>query len=579
MEFNNNAAFNVNYAPFTFKYCKGRNLKETLMTNLFDGFKLSAEMLSAIQDMGFEKPSPIQSETITPILDGRDIIGQAHTGTGKTAAYAIPAIENIDPANFSTQLLIMCPTRELVIQVEREIFKLTKYKQITFVAVYGGQQIERQFRQLDKGAQIVIGTPGRLMDHLRRGSVDISDLKTVVLDEADEMLDMGFRDDIADILKNAPKTRQTVMFSATMEDDILRLTKKFQNDPIVINVITESEPKPEIEQVYFEVASKNKAELLSRLLDFNNVKLGLIFCNTKSMVDELVENLKTKGHFADGLHGDLNQTQRERVMRKFRSGSTALLVATDVAGRGIDVSDVEAVFNYDLPRDDEDYIHRIGRTGRAGKSGKAFTFVSSKQIQHVRRIERANGQLINKGEIPTVETIEESKLNNHKEVVKSIITTGIVSSYKNFVEEMISDEFNTTDIAAALLKMLMDKESESLNSGVNFDEQDQFEEKGNKRSRNRGFRDNRGSRDGNNSGRAYGGQRRSEDGQRRNEDGQKRSGDYSGKKSYEDKKPYDAKKAYDSKSSKKKSYSNVDKKIVEMISTKRKKDKKSQKVK
>lgn len=524
------------------------------MTKLFTDFNLSQEMLDAIHNMGFEKPSPIQLEAITPILEGRDIIGQAHTGTGKTAAYAIPSIEKIDTSDFTPQLLILCPTRELVIQAEVEIKKLTKFKDIAISAVYGGQPIERQLRSLERGVQIVIGTPGRTMDHLRRGSLDISCLKAVVLDEADEMLDMGFREDIAVILKESPNTRQTIMFSATMEDEILRLTKKFQNNPVTVNVITEHEPRPEIEQIYFEVASKNKQELLSRLLDFNNVKLGLIFCNTKSMVDELVEGLKTRGHFADGLHGDLNQSQREKVMRKFRSGSTALLVATDVAGRGIDVNDVEAVFNYDLPRDDEDYIHRIGRTGRAGKKGKAFTFVSSKQLQHVKRIERANGELIRKGEIPTVETIEESKLNSHKEQVKSIISNGIVSSYKDIIEEM--SEFNTADVAAALLKMLMDKESESLNAGVNFDEQDQFEEKGNKRSRSRdrGF----GSRD-----------------------GQKRSGDYSGKKSYDKKKPYDRKKTYDAPKSAdhKKSYSNVDKKIVEMVSSKKRRDKKFQKVK
>lgn len=505
------------------------------MTNLFTDFNLCEETLNAISDMGFVKPSPIQSETLSVIMDNRDIIGQAHTGTGKTAAYAIPCLEKLDRIEQSTQLLILCPTRELVIQVEREIFKLTKYRQdISFAAVYGGQQIERQFSKLERGAQVVVGTPGRLMDHLRRGSIDLSKLQMVVLDEADEMLDMGFREDIAEILSQTPSTRQTIMFSATMEDEILHLTKKFQKDPVIVNVITESEEKPEIEQVYFEVASKNKQELLSRLLDFNNVGLGLIFCNTKNMVDDLVENLKTRGHFADGLHGDLNQTQREKVMRKFRSGSTSILVATDVAGRGIDVNDVEAVFNYDLPRDDEDYIHRIGRTGRAGKKGKAFTFVSSKQIQHIRRIQKANGQLINKGEIPTVETIEESKINKHIDNIKSVIDNGTTASYKSFIEE-ISANYSSTDVAAALLKMLMDKEKNTLNDRVDFSETDGFEEN-NKKSRNRN-RD----RDRN---RSWGEQ---------SNDRQKRSGDYSGKKSY----------------------SNVDKKIANMIGAKKHKRKSS----
>lgn len=497
------------------------------MTKLFTDFNLSEEMLNAISDMGFVTPSPIQSETLIPIMEGRDIIGQAHTGTGKTAAYAIPAIEKLDRIEQYTQLLILCPTRELVIQVEREIFKLTKYsRDISFAAVYGGQAIEKQLQKLERGAQIVIGTPGRLMDHIRRGSVDLSQLRAVVLDEADEMLDMGFREDIVEILKDTPKTRQTIMFSATMEDEILKLTKKFQNNPVIINVVTESEVKPEIEQEYFEVASKNKQELLSRLLDYNNVKLGLVFCNTKSMVDELVENLKVRGHFADGLHGDLNQNQRERVMKKFRSGSTSLLIATDVAGRGIDVNDVEAVFNYDLPRDDEDYIHRIGRTGRAGKKGKAFTFVSSKQVQHIRRIERANGQLIKKGEIPTIETIEESRIVKHIENIESIINEGTDSIYNETINSMCSkNDFSASDVAAALLKLLLSKEAENHNTAVDFSEMEIVEEKG-KRNRNR---------------------------DRFKRDKQKRSGDYSGKKSY----------------------SNMDKQVKQMLSAKRGKSRKA----
>lgn len=494
------------------------------MTKLFEDFNLSQEVLAAIKDMGFVKPSPIQAETLQPILDGRDIIGQAHTGTGKTAAYAVPCIEMIDKTDYSTQLLIMCPTRELVIQVEREIFKLLKYSQeISFAAVYGGQQIERQLYQLKRGAQIVIGTPGRLMDHIKRGSVNLTKLKAVVLDEADEMLDMGFRDDITDILSNTPKNHQTIMFSATMEADILKLTKKYQNNPVIINVVSDSDVKPEITQAYFEVASKNKQELLCRLLDFNNVKLGLIFCNTKSMVDELVENLKNKGYFADALHGDLNQNQRERVMKKFRSGSTALLVATDVAGRGIDVNDVEAVFNYDLPKDDEDYIHRIGRTGRAGKKGKAFTFISAKQLQNIKKIERANGQLINKGEIPTVETILTNRIENFISSAKNVVGDDTLNSYKEFINQNTDSSFTAEDMAAAFLKLLMDKETENLNNETDFEERDRFEEKRN-RSRSRGYD--------------------SRDRQRRSG-----SGNYSGKKSF----------------------ANMDNKIVKMVSTKHRK--------
>lgn len=423
----------------------------------FEAFQMSDEMRSAISDMGFTEASPIQAETYELIMEGRDLVAQAHTGSGKTAAYSIPSIEKIDLNDKSTQLLILCPTRELVMQVGVEVQKLAKYKDITIVTVYGGQQIDRQLSVLKRGAQILIATPGRLMDHMKRKSVDISKIKTVVLDEADEMLDMGFREDIHTILQDSPEERQTIMFSATMEKDILKLTQKFQNNPVIVNVMSEKLNNPEIEQVYFEVVSKNKLELLSRLLDMNNVQLGLIFCNTKSMVDDLVESLKTKGYFADGLHGDLNQNQREKVMRKFRTGSTQLLVATDVAGRGIDVDDVEAVFNYDLPRDDEDYVHRIGRTGRAGKKGKAFTFVSRKEVSSIKRIEKANGVQIFKKDAPGVEEIEEAKFNSFLEEIKSEILKGDLFEFKELVKSVMGENFSEIQVAAALMKMSIAK--------------------------------------------------------------------------------------------------------------------------
>lgn len=443
----------------------------------FEAFQMSDEMRSAISDMGFTEASPIQAETYELIMEGRDLVAQAHTGSGKTAAYSIPSIEKIDLNDKSTQLLILCPTRELVMQVGVEVQKLAKYKDITIVTVYGGQQIDRQLSVLKRGAQILIATPGRLMDHMKRKSVDISKIKTVVLDEADEMLDMGFREDIHTILQDSPEERQTIMFSATMEKDILKLTQKFQNNPVIVNVMSEKLNNPEIEQVYFEVVSKNKLELLSRLLDMNNVQLGLIFCNTKSMVDDLVESLKTKGYFADGLHGDLNQNQREKVMRKFRTGSTQLLVATDVAGRGIDVDDVEAVFNYDLPRDDEDYVHRIGRTGRAGKKGKAFTFVSRKEVSSIKRIEKANGVQIFKKDAPGVEEIEEAKFNSFLEEIKSEILKGDLFEFKELVKSVMGENFSEIQVAAALMKMSIAKKSSNFDKSIDFDMGEYVEEK------------------------------------------------------------------------------------------------------
>ena len=459
------------------------------MTNLkFEELNLSPEMLKAVEAMGFEEASPIQSKAIGPIMEGKDIIGQAHTGTGKTAAFAIPAIENLDLDSKKIQVLILCPTRELVVQVAEEFLKLVKFKEkISVVPVYGGQQIERQLKALKSGAQVVIGTPGRTMDHIRRGTIDVSNLKMVILDEADEMLDMGFREDIEIILKDSPKNRQTILFSATMDKNILNLTKNYQKNPTIINVIHEKAKSPDIEQIYFEVINKNKPELLSRLIDLHNIKLCLIFCNTKSQVDELVENLKTRGYFADGLHGDMNQNQREKVMRNFREGSTEILVATDVAGRGIDVNDVEAVFNYDLPRDDEDYVHRIGRTGRAGKKGKAFTFVSGKQVYNLKRIEKSNGSLIQRQNVPTLNELEATKINFYVSKIKDMLEEGHLSEYVNQVELIMGNDYTSLDIAAALLKMALEKEVESFDKTINFAEIDAKESTKEKRF-DRGFK-------------------------------------------------------------------------------------------
>ncbi len=461
----------------------------------FADLNLSDNLLKALTDMKFTNPSDIQKEAIPQVLAGNDIIAKAPTGSGKTAAFALPIIERLDSnsENKSIQALVLCPTRELTMQVHKEFEKLTKYfENISVVSIYGGQNIEKQINALNKKPQIIVATPGRLMDHLRRGSIKLDLCATVVLDEADEMLDMGFREDIYTILETTPVNRQTILFSATMAKDIIELTKKFQKHPNIVDVTDNLLNTPNIEQQYFEVVEKDKIELLARLLSFHNIKLALVFCNTKSNVDKTVEILKSKGYLSDAIHGDMNQMQREKVMQGFRNGSIKILVATDVAGRGIDVKNIEAVFNYDLPRDDEDYIHRIGRTGRAGTSGIAFTFVSKRQVQSLKRIERANGIQIHKKNNPTVEEIELIRTLNFENKIKLVIQEQNLSEYKSKVEAMLSENISVTDIAAALLKLSLSKEGRKINKHIVFETpKEEILENNRRRRVNRNIRQNR----------------------------------------------------------------------------------------
>ncbi|HEY8903701.1 MAG TPA: DEAD/DEAH box helicase, partial [Chthoniobacterales bacterium] len=333
----------------------------------FPELGLSPELLKAIERMGFEEASPIQSLAIPVLLTGRDVIGQSQTGSGKTAAFAIPAIERVDPTVRATQVLVLCPTRELAVQVAEEVAKLASFKRgVRELPIYGGASYDRQIRGLKEGAQIVIGTPGRVIDHLERGTLRLDDIHTVILDEADRMLDMGFRDDIESILEQAPEDRQTVLFSATLPRVIQDLIRRFTNDPENIRIEPQALTIPNIDQVYYEVDRRSKLEALCRIVDVQDVKCAIIFCATKMMCDQLAEQLAARGYAADKLHGDMTQAMRERVMRRFRDRKIEFLVATDVAARGLDVEDIEVVFNYDLPQDGEDYVHRIGRTGRAG---------------------------------------------------------------------------------------------------------------------------------------------------------------------------------------------------------------------
>lgn len=426
------------------------------MENLkFEEMNLSYDIVRAVKDMGFEEATPIQSQAISVIMEGKDIIGQSQTGTGKTAAFGLPCLEMLDPDNKGLQALILCPTRELAIQVSEEFRKFLKYKEnIKVLPIYGGQPIDRQITALKKGVQVIIGTPGRVMDHMRRHTIKMNSVKYVVLDEADEMLDMGFRDDIETIMLKVPEERQTVMFSATMSQDILDLSRRYMTNPEYIKITRKELTVPSIEQAYFDVKEKTKPDALCRIIDMYNPKLSIVFCNTKKRVDEVVEQLQGRGYFAEALHGDLKQPQRDKVMQKFRNGTIEILVATDVAARGIDVDDVDIVFNYDVPQDDEYYVHRIGRTGRAGRSGKAFTFCVGKEIYKLRDIMRYTKTKIIQKKLPTLSDIEEIKTANFLERVKEVIDEGALGKYIDMVDNMVNeDDVAATDIAAALLKL------------------------------------------------------------------------------------------------------------------------------
>ncbi len=435
------------------------------MTNLkFEELQLSQELIRAVKDMGFEEATPIQSKAITKVLEGRDIIGQSQTGTGKTAAFGLPCIDMIDVNNKKLQAVILSPTRELAIQICEEFRKFLKYKDdIKVLPVYGGQPIERQIGALKKGVQIVVGTPGRVMDHMNRRTLKMETVRMVVLDEADEMLDMGFREDIEAILDKIPEDRQTVLFSATMAKEIMDLTDKYLVNPEVIKVARKELTVPNIEQIYFEIKEKTKVEATSRLMDMYCPELVVIFCNTKKRVDELVEHLQGRGYFAEGLHGDLKQIQRDIVMKKFRNRTIEILVATDVAARGIDVDDVDMVINYDLPQDEEYYVHRIGRTGRAGRSGRAFSFVVGREIYKLRDIMKYTKAKVKLGKLPSLTDIEEAKTNNFIEKVKRVIEEGRLTKYINIVENIINEDISAVDISAALLKMnLYDENTEDI---------------------------------------------------------------------------------------------------------------------
>lgn len=425
--------------------------KESKEIAMFGNIPLSKKLMSAVQAMGFEEPSPIQSQTIPLVLEGHDVIGQAQTGTGKTAAFGIPMIEKISETSRNIQGLVLTPTRELAIQVSEELARIGKFKKVKVLPIYGGQAIDRQIRSLHMGVHIIVGTPGRLLDHIRRNTIKLGNVQTLVLDEADEMLDMGFVEDIEAILEHLSKVeRQTMLFSATMPKPILNLADRYMTNAVVVAISKEKLTVPLIDQVYYE--TREKLEGLCRVLDSETTGQLIIFCRTKRGVDDLVASLSSRGYMADGLHGDLSQAQRDRVMKKFRDNKLEILIATDVAARGLDIDDISHVINYDIPQDPESYVHRIGRTGRAGRKGIAITFIQPREYRQLKLIEKLTKTRIVRRALPSPADILERQREVIKERLVQTIENGKFADYHNIVAELVQD-YDPLDLAAAALKL------------------------------------------------------------------------------------------------------------------------------
>lgn len=425
---------------------------------------IDERILRAVEEMGFVHMTPIQEKAIPVFLEGRDVIGQAQTGTGKTAAFGIPMLQKIDEEDRSLQGMILCPTRELAMQAAQQLRQFAKYMHnIRVLAVYGGQDINRQIKALKDGVQIIVGTPGRVMDHMRRHTIRLDNLKMVVLDEADEMLNMGFREDMEAILGQIPCEHQTALFSATMPEPILQITDQFQTDAEMVKVVKKELTVERIRQYLYYIRRSDKEAAAARLIEYYNLKRGLIFCNTKSMVDELAENLKNRGIAAEGLHGDLSQAQRDTVMNRFRSGNLQMLIATDVAARGIDVNDVDGVINYDVPQDIEYYVHRIGRTGRAGKEGMSFTLASRRESFRIREIERVCKTKLEEKQLPSGEEVRQHKeasvLQKIREVMEEANTADCYRAVERFEKET---GISAIELAAAFLYEQVGGEPEEI---------------------------------------------------------------------------------------------------------------------
>ncbi len=431
----------------------------------FSDLFLGEEVLRSITQMGFETPTPIQEQSIPIMLEGLDMIGQAQTGTGKTAAFGLPILDKINPADKKVQALILCPTRELCVQITQELEKMAKYKKgINILSVYGGDSMSRQIRGLKQGAQIVAGTPGRIMDHLRRGSLNINHLQVAVLDEADEMLNMGFREDMETILEYTPADKQTAMFSATMSKPIIEISKKFLSNPRVVKTAGKNITASTIEQVYFPTRGNKKSKIIGNLVHLHELSLSLVFCNTKAMTTTVTEELRNTGLNAEALHGDLSQNLRSQVLNKFRKKEVNILVATDVAARGLDVENVDAVFNFDLPHDNEFYVHRIGRTGRAGKTGRAFSFAESrKDDRKIMEVERFIKMKISRQAVPEEQELTQAKITKLQNTLIDIATENKLADYEKVLQQFYDKGFDPHLLAACLLKSNLDEQGVNLN--------------------------------------------------------------------------------------------------------------------
>lgn len=463
----------------------------------FEDLNLSKELLKAVNDLGFEEPSPIQRLAIPLVLGGRDMVGQAQTGTGKTAAFGLPILEKLNLRSKKPQAMVLCPTRELAVQVSEEINSLASHMRGVFILpVYGGQSMDRQLRALERGVQIIVGTPGRVLDHLERGTLKLDNLQMLVLDEADEMLDMGFREDIESVLKRAPEGCQFVCFSATMPKAVLEIATSYMNDPEFVKITRREITVPNIEQIYYEVRQHHKTDNICLLLDCHDFNKGIVFCSTKRGVDELTTHLLARGYQADALHGNLSQTQRDRVMNRFRNGTLDLLVATDVAARGLDIDDVDLVINYDVPIDVENYVHRIGRTGRAGRSGKAMTFVTSREYYKMREIIRYTKADIKLAKLPTRREVSALKTAKLLEELKQNLETmkaassdeKKISRFELMLQPLVPEGESASELSVALLQMLIEREQGWMSSDEPEPERREFRE-------NREFRDGRDFRD------------------------------------------------------------------------------------
>ena len=438
--------------------------------NIFAGLGLSDEVLRAIDAMGFEEPSQIQAQAIPVIMEGHDVIGQAQTGTGKTLAFAAPVLSRMEKSSGRVQALVLVPTRELAIQVNDEIVRISRFKHFTSIPVYGGQPIDRQLRALRRGVDIIVGTPGRILDHISRGTVDFSSVRFFVLDEADEMLNMGFIDDIRSVIATLPAERQTLLFSATMPSQIKRLAvSHMKPDVKSIAVVKNTMTVALTEQFYFEVKQRDRLETLCRILDADEPESALIFCRTKRGVDELVEALQSRGYSAEGMHGDMGQNQRLSTLKKFRDGTIDFLVATDVAARGIDVENISHVINYELPEDAESYVHRIGRTGRANRTGIAYSLVTPREYMLLKQIEQTTRSKIKRKAVPTVEDIYEVRYKNISDKIRSELESRKFEQFIPLASEL-DDEYNLVDVAAALIKIIIEKELPGYGESAREDE-------------------------------------------------------------------------------------------------------------